>query len=94
MTDAGHQPIMTFRCEHKRPRLDGFDQFQGQIQSRGAGARQRRQYPGGVPVEPTFGGFKASGFGGRDNGIHAHDQYTQIKTIWVDLADEDDEAVA
>jgi acyl-CoA reductase-like NAD-dependent aldehyde dehydrogenase len=29
-----------------------------------------------------------SGFGGRDNGIHAHDQYTQIKTIWVDLADD------
>ncbi len=40
-----------------------------------------------------FGGFKASGFGGRDNGIHAHDQYTQIKTIWVDLSDDADEAV-
>ena len=33
-----------------------------------------------------FGGFKRSGFGGRDNGIHAHDQYTQIKTVWLDLA--------
>ncbi|KGJ02252.1 gamma-glutamyl-gamma-aminobutyraldehyde dehydrogenase [Paracoccus halophilus] len=32
-----------------------------------------------------FGGFKQSGFGGRDNGIHAHDQYTQLKTIWLDL---------
>lgn len=40
-----------------------------------------------------FGGFKQSGFGGRDNGIHAHDQYTQIKTIWVDLTDDEDQAV-
>ena len=40
-----------------------------------------------------FGGFKQSGFGGRDNGLHAHDQYTQIKTIWIDLADDADEAV-
>ncbi|MCX7645508.1 MAG: aldehyde dehydrogenase [Rhodobacteraceae bacterium] len=41
-----------------------------------------------------FGGFKASGFGGRDKGIQAHDQYTRAKTIWVDLADDGDEAVA
>ncbi|MEC8130777.1 MAG: aldehyde dehydrogenase family protein, partial [Pseudomonadota bacterium] len=34
-----------------------------------------------------FGGYKQSGFGGRDNGIHAHDQYCEIKTIWVDLSD-------
>ncbi|WP_121633126.1 aldehyde dehydrogenase [Tropicibacter alexandrii] len=40
-----------------------------------------------------FGGFKQSGFGGRDNGIHAHDQYTQLKTIWIDLSDDADEAV-
>ena len=40
-----------------------------------------------------FGGFKSSGFGGRDNGVHAHDQYTQLKTIWVDLEDAGDEAV-
>jgi gamma-glutamyl-gamma-aminobutyraldehyde dehydrogenase len=40
-----------------------------------------------------FGGYKQSGFGGRDNGIHAHDQYTQIKTIWVDLTDDADQAV-
>lgn len=45
-------------------------------------------------ISTPFGGFKASGFGGRDNGIHAHDQYTRIKTIWVDLADDADEAVA
>ena len=44
-------------------------------------------------ISTPFGGFKASGFGGRDNGIHAHDQYTQIKTIWVDLTDDQDEAV-
>ncbi len=34
-----------------------------------------------------FGGYKHSGFGGRDNGIHAHDQYTELKTIWIDLSD-------
>lgn len=44
-------------------------------------------------ISTPFGGFKQSGFGGRDNGVHAHDQYTQIKTIWVDLADDVDEAV-
>jgi gamma-glutamyl-gamma-aminobutyraldehyde dehydrogenase len=45
-------------------------------------------------ISTPFGGFKQSGFGGRDNGIHAHDQYTQLKTIWVDLADDADEAVS
>ncbi len=35
-----------------------------------------------------FGGYKQSGFGGRDNGIDAHDQFTQTKTIWVDLSDD------
>jgi len=44
-------------------------------------------------ISTPFGGFKASGFGGRDNGIQAHDQYTQIKTIWLDLSDDTDEAV-
>jgi len=34
-----------------------------------------------------FGGYKHSGFGGRDNGTHAHDQYTELKTIWIDLTD-------
>ena len=24
---------------------------------------------------------------GRDNGFHAHDQYTETKTIWIDLND-------
>ena len=38
-------------------------------------------------ISTPFGGYKESGFGGRDNGIHAHDQYTEIKTIWFDLTD-------
>lgn len=38
-------------------------------------------------MSTPFGGYKQSGFGGRDNSIHAHDQYTEIKTIWVDLSD-------
>ena len=44
-------------------------------------------------ISTPFGGYKQSGFGGRDNGLHAHDQYTQVKTIWIDLADDADEAV-
>lgn len=36
-----------------------------------------------------FGGYKLSGFGGRDNGLHAFDQYTETKTIWIDLSDHD-----
>ena len=38
-------------------------------------------------VSTPFGGYKQSGFGGRDNGVHAHDQYTELKTIWIDLTD-------
>ena len=38
-------------------------------------------------ITTPFGGYKQSGFGGRDNGRHAHDQYTELKTIWVDLTD-------
>jgi len=38
-------------------------------------------------LSTPFGGYKQSGFGGRDNSIHAHDQYTEIKTIWIDLSD-------
>jgi gamma-glutamyl-gamma-aminobutyraldehyde dehydrogenase len=38
-------------------------------------------------MSTPFGGYKQSGFGGRDNSIHAHDQYTEIKTIWIDLSD-------
>lgn len=38
-------------------------------------------------ITTPFGGYKQSGFGGRDNGIHAHDQYTELKTIWLDVSD-------
>ena len=38
-------------------------------------------------LSTPFGGYKQSGFGGRDNGIHAHDQFTETKTIWIDLND-------
>jgi gamma-glutamyl-gamma-aminobutyraldehyde dehydrogenase len=38
-------------------------------------------------ITTPFGGYKQSGFGGRDNSLHAHDQYTEMKTIWIDLAD-------
>jgi len=38
-------------------------------------------------ISTPFGGYKQSGFGGRDNGMHAHDQYTELKTIWIDLTD-------
>lgn len=34
-----------------------------------------------------FGGYKQSGFGGRDKSVFAHDQYTEIKTIWIDVSD-------
>lgn len=38
-------------------------------------------------ITTPFGGYKQSGFGGRDNSIHAHDQYTELKTIWLDISD-------
>lgn len=45
-------------------------------------------------MSTPFGGYKQSGFGGRDKSIHAHDQYTELKTIWIDLSDRaPDEAV-
>lgn len=33
-------------------------------------------------ISTPFGGYKQSGFGGRDKGIEALDQYQQVKTIW------------
>lgn len=32
-----------------------------------------------------FGGYKQSGFGGRDKSVFALDQYTELKTIWIDV---------
>jgi len=37
------------------------------------------------PASP-FGGYKMSGFG-RDLGAHALEQYTQVKSVWVNLKD-------
>ena len=36
-----------------------------------------------------FGGYKQSGFGGRDKSVFALDQYTELKTIWIDVAEHD-----
>jgi gamma-glutamyl-gamma-aminobutyraldehyde dehydrogenase len=40
-------------------------------------------------VTTPFGGYKQSGFGGRDKSIHAHDQYTELKTVWIDVSDQE-----
>jgi acyl-CoA reductase-like NAD-dependent aldehyde dehydrogenase len=37
-------------------------------------------------ITVPFGGFKQSGFG-RDRSLHALDDYTQLKTTWIDLSD-------
>jgi gamma-glutamyl-gamma-aminobutyraldehyde dehydrogenase len=34
-----------------------------------------------------FGGFRQSGFGGHDKSVHAHEQYTELKTIWIDMGE-------
>jgi len=39
----------------------------------------------GGEISTPFGGLKASGFSGRDNSIHAHQESTDAKTIWFDL---------
>jgi gamma-glutamyl-gamma-aminobutyraldehyde dehydrogenase len=36
-------------------------------------------------VSTPFGGYRQSGFGGRDKGLEALEQYTEKKTIWVTL---------
>lgn len=41
-------------------------------------------YSEGDPATP-FGGYKLSGFGGRDKSLLAHQQYTEVKTVWIDL---------
>jgi acyl-CoA reductase-like NAD-dependent aldehyde dehydrogenase len=38
-----------------------------------------------VHTEAPFGGYKMSGIG-RENGMHAFEQYTQIKNVYVDLS--------
>jgi gamma-glutamyl-gamma-aminobutyraldehyde dehydrogenase len=36
-------------------------------------------------ISTPFGGYKESGFGGRDKGLEAFDQYTEKKTLWITL---------
>ncbi len=36
-------------------------------------------------ITTPFGGYKQSGFGGRDKGLEAFDQYTEKKTLWIAL---------
>ena len=43
-------------------------------------------------ITTPFGGYKLSGFGGRDNGLAAFDQYTETKTIWIDLGEHEIDA--
>ena len=45
-------------------------------------------------ITTPFGGFKQSGFWGRDNSLQAHEQYSETKTIWVDLTDRTGDEVA
>ena len=37
-------------------------------------------------ITTPFGGFKQSGFAGRDKSLRAHEQYTELKTIWLQLS--------
>ncbi|WP_044872880.1 aldehyde dehydrogenase [Pseudomonas sp. LFM046] len=37
-------------------------------------------------ISTPFGGYKQSGFGGRDKSVYAHDQYCELKTTWIQLA--------
>ena len=41
-----------------------------------------------TPVEMPFGGVKSSGIG-RENGLAAIDQYTQTKSVFVEMGDVD-----
>lgn len=39
-------------------------------------------------ITTPFGGYRMSGFGGRDKGLEAIEQYTETKTIWITIHDE------
>jgi acyl-CoA reductase-like NAD-dependent aldehyde dehydrogenase len=39
----------------------------------------------GSDYSTSFGGFKQSGFGGKDKSMHALDKYTNIKTTWIHI---------
>ncbi len=61
----------------------------------------RKSRPGTVMVNSNgegdtanpFGGMTMASSGGRDNGLHAHEQYTRLKTIWPDLPDDTEEVM-
>ncbi len=36
-------------------------------------------------ITAPFGGYKESGFGGKDKSLHALDKYTNMKTVWLNL---------
>jgi acyl-CoA reductase-like NAD-dependent aldehyde dehydrogenase len=36
-------------------------------------------------ITAPFGGFKESGFGGKDKSLHALDKYTNLKTTWINF---------
>ena len=58
-----------------------------------AGTVTVNSYGEGDATTP-FGGYKQSGFGGRDNGLASHDQFTEMKTLWVDLSDDSTDDIA
>ncbi|AYH43925.1 aldehyde dehydrogenase [Azoarcus sp. DN11] len=37
-------------------------------------------------ITTPFGGYKQSGFGGRDKSVYAHEHYTELKTTWIKVA--------
>ncbi len=37
-------------------------------------------------ITTPFGGYRTSGFGGRDKGLEAFEQYTELKTTWFSLS--------
>lgn len=45
-------------------------------------------------ITTPFGGYKLSGFGGRDNSLMAHDQYTETKTLWIDISGDTTDKIA
>lgn len=45
-------------------------------------------------ISTPFGGYKLSGFNGRDKSLHAHNQYTELKTIWCDISDQSNNDIA
>ena len=77
--DTGYGLQASVFCTHTKKALRAARQLQ-------AGTVSVNCYCEGDITTP-FGGYKLSGFGGRDNGLHAFDQYMETKTIWLDLSE-------